>query len=63
MSKDSLEILEIEISNAEQALLNLETELMEEHPSYETLKKLADEVVDRGKRIRKAIKRDRKHFT
>ena len=63
MNKDPLDVLEIEIDKCERALLNLDIELMGEHPSYETLKKLADEVIKRGKRVRKAIRRDKQYFT
>ena len=63
MSKEKLDVLEVEIANADLALLNLETELLNEHPSYARLKTLAAEVIKRGKRVRKAIKRDRKYFT
>ena len=62
MSKEKLDVLEVEIANADRALLNLETELMEEYPSYAELKKRAAEVIKHGKRVRKAIKRDRKYF-
>ena len=60
--REKLEQIEIEIVKSEDALNAIEMELMEEYPSYKTLKKLAAEVVDRGKRVRQAIKRDRKYF-
>ena len=63
MSKEKLDVLEVEIANADRALLNLETELLNEYPSYAELKKLADDVIKHGKRVRQAIKRDRKFFT
>ena len=62
MSKEKLDVLEVEIANAEQALLNLETELLNEYPSYAELKRLADDVIKRGKRVRRAIRRDKQYF-
>ena len=63
MSKDPLDVIEIEIYKCERALLNLETELLNEYPSYARLKKLADEVIKSSKRLRKAIRRDKPYFT
>ena len=63
MSKDTIDMIEIEIVKAEDALNAIEMELMEEYPSYKSLKKLAAEVIESGKRVRQAIKRDRKYFT
>ena len=63
MSKDTIDMIEIEIVKSEDALNAIEMELMQEYPSYSELKRLADEVIARGKRVRKAIKRDRKYFT
>ena len=63
MSKDTIDMIEIEIDKCERALLNLDIELLNEHPSYARLKKLADEVILHGKRVRQAIRRDKKHFT
>ena len=60
--REKLAEIEIEIVKSEDALNAIEMELMEEHPSYETLKKLADDVIKHGKRVRQAIKRDRKYF-
>ena len=62
MSKDTIDMIEIEIVKSEDALNAIEMELMEEYPSYEELKKLADDVIKHGKRVRQAIKRDRKYF-
>ena len=57
-----LETLETEILKAENALSELDAELLLEHPDYETLMTLAKEVIARGKRIRKAIRRDKQYF-
>ena len=62
MSK-KLETLETEILKAESALSELDAELLAERADYKKLKGLANEVIRRGKRIRKAIKRDKKYFS
>ena len=63
MPKRRLETLETEILKIENALIDLDVELIEEQPSYEKLKALSKEVLARAKRIRKAIKRDKKYFS
>ena len=60
---DRLDHLENEILKAESALSEIDAELLLEHPDYETLMTLAKEVIARAKRIRKAIKRDKKYFS
>ena len=61
MSK-KLETLETEILKAESALSEIDAELIAERADYKKLKGLANEVIRRAKRIRKAIKRDKKYF-
>ena len=61
MSK-KLNTLEIEILKTESALGELDAELLKENPSYAKLKALSKEVIARGKRIRKAVRRDKKYF-
>ena len=56
-------LIESEILKAESALSEIDAELIEEHPDYKTLKALANEVIRRGKRIRRAVRRDKKYFT
>ena len=63
MRERKLETLETEILKAESALSEIDAELIEEQPDYETLMTLAKEVIARAKRIRKAIKRDRRYFS
>ena len=63
MTKEKLQTLETEILSAESALSELDAELLLEHPDYNKLMTLAKEVIARGKRIRKAIKRDKKYFS
>ena len=61
MSK-RLETLETEILKAESALSEIDAELIRENPDYKKLKALSKEVIARGKRIRKAVKRDKQYF-
>ena len=63
MPKRKLETLETEILKAESALSAIDAELIRENPDYKKLKALSKEVLVRAKRIRKAIKRDRRYFT
>ena len=56
-------LIESEILKAESSLSAIDAELISEHPDYKTLMTLAKEVLARAKRIRKAIKRDKKYFT
>ena len=57
-----LDHLENEILKAESALSELDAELISEQPSYAKLKALSKEVLARAKRIRKAVRRDKKYF-
>ena len=61
MSK-KLDHLENEILKAESALSELDAELLKENPSYAKLKALSKDVLARAKRIRKAVRRDKKYF-
>ena len=61
MSK-KLNTLEIEILKTESALGELDAELLKKNPSYAKLKALSNEVIRRGKRIRKAVRRDKQYF-
>ena len=63
MRERKLETLETEILKAESALGELDAELLAERADYKNLKGLANEVIRRAKRIRKAIKRDKKYFS
>lgn len=62
MSKKPV-LIESEILKAENALRELDAELIEEQPDYAKLKALSNEVIRRAKRIRKAVRRDKKYFT
>lgn len=61
MSKKPV-LIETEILKAESALSELDAELLAERADYKKLKGLANEVIRRAKRIRKAIRRDKKYF-
>ena len=61
MSK-KLQTLEIEILKAENVLSDMDIELCKSNPSYETLKALASEVIERGKRLKETVERDKKYF-
>ena len=56
-------LIESEILKAESALSAIDAELIAEHPDYKKLMTLAKEVLARGKRIRKAVRQDKKYFS
>lgn len=58
----SLDLIEFEIEKAETVLSEIDMELIQEHPSYRKLKKLASALIQHSNQIEKGIKRDKRFF-